>query len=279
MTKTKSISIVSGKGGVGKSNLTLNLGYTLSRMEHNTLIVDCDTGLANMDVLLGIAPEKHMQDILVSGDKPEDIVMPIAHEGPAKFDLIPANSGLAAFAELDSSSISIVCSALNPFAENYDYLLLDIGAGISPTALSFAAATAMRILVVTPEPTSMTDGYAFMKVLTAKYDVSNFYILVNQVETLTEAQHTFNRLCTVCERFLRFKPTFLGAVHNDAKVLEAVRRQRPFIELFPQSQAAKDCQSLAKGLLHLENPATEEDIENGPLVSRSLRSGEETAQK
>lgn len=279
MTKTKSISIVSGKGGVGKSNLSLNLGYTLSRLEHNTLIVDCDMGLANMDVLLGIAPEKHMQDILISGDKPEDIVMPIAHEGSAKLDLIPANSGLAAFAELDNASISIVCSALNPFAEEYDYLLLDIGAGISPTALSFAAATAMRILVVTPEPTSMTDGYAFMKVLTAKYDVSNFYILVNQVETLTEAQHTFNRLCTVCERFLRMKPTFLGAVHNDPKVLEAVRMQRPFMELFPQSQAAKDCQSLAKGLLRLENPATEEDIENGPLVPRSLRSGDETAQK
>ncbi len=245
---TLSIAVLSGKGGVGKSNLALNLCYSLHQRSHTVLLMDCDMGLANMDVLLGIAPESHLQDILLSNKNPREILMPIGPQNSGGFDLLPANSGMSGLTELDPAALEILRNSINPVAVDYDFLVLDIGAGISPTALGFGAMAVMRILVVTPEPTSLTDGYALMKVLSNKHGITSFHILVNQVESSQEGKRTFNRLSAVCEKFLQFTPTYLGHIRLDNQVTAAVRKQRPFIELYPNTPASLDCKQTVQTL-------------------------------
>ncbi len=253
---TVSVSIMSGKGGVGKSNIALNLGYALHLAGNSVLLADCDMGLANMDVLLGIAPKLHIQDMLLEDLEAAEILVPIAPEagpGAAPFDLLPANSGLAEFVDLDPGARSFLRDKVNPLADNYDFLFLDIGAGIAPTALEFGAMTTLRVVVVTPEPTSLTDSYAMMKVLSGRYDIRDFFILVNQVETPEEGNQTYRRLAAVCDRFLGFTPLRLGEIRMDRAMAEAVRKQRPLLQVAPHSNAAGDCRALATALQRLRN--------------------------
>ena len=247
--KTISISVLSGKGGVGKSNLALNLCYGLHRIGHSVLLVDCDMGLANIDVLLGIAPQQHVQDILIKNQDPSSVLVPIGPSGSTGFDFLPANSGMAEFVDLDAGARTLLRDRINPLAARYDFLCLDIGAGISSTALGFGAMTSLRLVVVTPEPTSLTDSYAMIKVMVTRYNVFDFFVLANQVESKEEARQTYTRLAAVCQRFLGFAPAYLGDVRFDRTLLEAVRKQTPLLQLKPRSPAAVDCMTLAS-LLH-----------------------------
>jgi ATPases involved in chromosome partitioning len=249
---TVSIAVISGKGGVGKSNLALNICYCLHQIGRSVLLMDCDMGLANMDVLLGIAPQKHVQDILIENEDPASIILPVVNKDN-RFDLIPANSGMADFVDLDSGARSMLCSKINPLAAAYDFMCMDIGAGISSTALGFSVMTSLRVVVVTPEPTSITDSYAMMKVIASRYNVTDFYILVNQVESSTEGKQTYARLSAVCKRFLGFSPIFLGEVRSDRNVAEAVRKQKAFMTLSPRSPAAMDCLTVANSLNRLRD--------------------------
>ncbi len=261
--RTISVSILSGKGGVGKSNLALNLCYGLHQLGNSVLLMDCDMGLANMDVLLGVTPQKHIQDILLENRAATEILVPFGPEGSnVRLDLLPANSGMAEFAELDTEARTLLRDRVNPLARNYDFFFLDIGAGISPTALSFGAMTSLRVVVVTPEPTSLTDSYAMMKVLSSRHQVQNFHILVNQVEGPAESKLTYNRLAAVCKRFLGFTPAYLGEVRTDRNLVEAVRKQKPLLQVFPRSPAAVDCMALAAALRRLreQTPAVAEDM-------------------
>lgn len=267
---TVSISVISGKGGVGKSNLALNICYGLHQAGRSILLMDCDMGLANMDVLLGIAPQKHVQDILIDNVDPASILLPIKNKGN-RFDLLPANSGMADFVELDSGARSMLCSKINPLASQYDFMCMDIGAGISSTALGFSVMTAIRIVVVTPEPTSITDSYAMMKVIAARYNVQDFYILVNQVESANEGKQTYARLSAVCKRFLGFSPIFLGEVRNDRGLVDAVRKQKPFMELSPRSPAAVDCMSIANNLNRLRETMLKQGTVTAPLRRLSVQ--------
>jgi MinD-like ATPase involved in chromosome partitioning or flagellar assembly len=159
---TLSLSIMSGKGGVGKTNLALNLGYALFRQGLTSLLMDCDLGLANLDVMLGLAPERNLQDLL--GDEvPTDEV--VAAIEPGGFDFLPAASGVPELVEMDEDMRAVLFQKITGLLSRYQMLVLDLGAGINSTALAFAAMTQLRLMVVTPEPTSLTDSYAMMKVL------------------------------------------------------------------------------------------------------------------
>ncbi|MDR2123840.1 MAG: MinD/ParA family protein [Desulfovibrio sp.] len=246
--KSVSFSILSGKGGVGKSNLALNISCGLHLLGRKVLLIDCDMGLANMDVLLGVTPGKHLQDILINNQDPAEILIPFGAEGRPGLDLLPANSGMAGFVDLDAGARSMLREKLNPLACAYDFICLDIGAGISPTVLNFASMTTLRLVVVTAEPTSLTDSYALMKVLSARYDVTDFHIIVNMAESREEAKRTFSRLAAVCERFLGFTPSFLCEIRADKVLTDAVRKQRPLMELAPRSPASRDCMAAAEKL-------------------------------
>ena len=198
---TLSISILSGKGGVGKTNLALNLAYALYKANHKMLVMDFDVGLANVDVLLGVSPEKNLQDLLKPGVMPADVV---AQVEPGGFDFLPAASGVPELLELDEDMRHSVFTKLNTVLGEYDYIIFDLGAGIGKTVLSLASMTRMRILVVTPEPTSLTDGYAVIKVLKNQHNIKDFQVVVNQATNAKEAQTTFDRLHGACKRFSRF---------------------------------------------------------------------------
>ena len=160
--KTLSVAVVSGKGGVGKTNLALNLGYALHKAGHPVMLMDCDLGLANLDVLLGLAPDKTLQDMLQPGVTSAEVVLPIE---PGGFDFLPSASGVPELIDLDEDLQRLLFSKLTSIIGSYEYLLMDLGAGISRTVLSFAAMAQERLVVITPEPTSLTDGYAMIKVL------------------------------------------------------------------------------------------------------------------
>ncbi|GAB7080530.1 MinD/ParA family protein [Megalodesulfovibrio paquesii] len=246
--KTLSVAILSGKGGVGKTNIALNLSYCLFKAGHRLLLMDCDIGLANLDVLLGIAPEKTIQD-LVDEDMPlQEIVMPLAKGG---FDLLPAASGVPELLELDDDSREQLFERLRPLFSQYDFAFMDMGAGISPTVLSFAAMSHVRVVVVTPEPTSLTDSYALIKVLATQHGVREFHVVVNMAETPNEEREAFNRLNATCERFLGFQVNFLGGISHDKHVPDAVRRQTPLMKLSPKSDSARDMMAIAVKLAKL----------------------------
>ena len=240
--RTLSVALMSGKGGVGKTNLTLNLGYALHMRKHSVLLMDCDLGLANLDVLLGITPEGNIQDVLLGSASMKSIIQPIAPQG---FDLLPAASGVPEMVDMTDDMRQALLDRLTPELGAYDFVLMDTGAGISETVQTMAALAAVRIVVLTPEPTSLTDSYALIKVLLDRHGVREFLILVNQTESNKETQQVFSSLANACRKFLQIEPTFLAAVHNDKTLIEAVRRQHALLAYKPDCRAAQDIQAVA----------------------------------
>ena len=243
--KTFSISVASGKGGVGKTNLALNLGFALHELGQSLVLLDADLGLANLDVLLGLSPEKNIQDLL-GNTSAESVVVPLASEG---FVFLPSASGVAELVDLDEDVQSLLLNKLDALFREYDYLIMDLGAGISPTVLSFAAMTQERIVVITPEPTSLTDSYALIKVLCTQHRIRNFQVIVNMAESDKEAMTSFTRLSQACERFLELPISLLGVVHRDPMVTESVRHQVPLLKFSPHSQASRDIRAIARKIM------------------------------
>jgi flagellar biosynthesis protein FlhG len=241
--QTLSISILSGKGGVGKTSLALNLSYALYGIGRSLLIMDCDLGLANLDVMLGISPEKNLQDLLNPDVTPANILFPLENNG---FDFLPAASGVPELVELDEDMRAHLLQRLNGLFMKYNYLVLDLGAGISSTVLSFAAMSRTRIVVLTPEPTSLTDSYALIKVLSTRNGIKDFLLVINQIDTPDEARQTFSRISNAAEKFLGIKPTLLGYVRHDPMVHESVCRQIPLLKMAPRSKASQDILAIAR---------------------------------
>lgn len=240
--KTLSIAIISGKGGVGKTNISLNLAYALYELKNSAILMDCDLGLANLDVLLGVTPEKNLQDLLEPGVQAKDVVVSL--ESP-NLDFLPAATGVPELANWDSDIQYALLEKLNDFFRNYDYLLLDLGAGISNTVTILAAMTHLKCVVITPEPTSLTDSYALIKILSSRKNVKDFLIIVNMVKNKREGELTFKRLQTACEHFLGIKIMLLGIILRDSAVTKAVLSQTPLCKLEPNSKAYKNIREIA----------------------------------
>lgn len=234
---TLSIAIVSGKGGVGKTNIALNLSYALYRAGQRVLLMDCDLGLANLDVLLGIAPKVSIEQVMLGEARIEDALVSVESDG---FSLLPATSGIDALGGAASPTRASFLRQLNATAKSFDYLILDLGAGITDAVQSFAVRAALRIAVVTPEPPSLTDTYALIKVIAAQHGVTDFHILVNQAESAREEQAAFTRLAAACKKFLGITVHSLGGIRYDPAMVDAVRRQRPLLQFAPASRAGKD---------------------------------------
>ena len=233
--RTLSLSVLSGKGGVGKTTIALNLSLALRREGARVLLVDCDLGLANLDVLLGISPEVTLQDVLISDVSASAAV----HRVEDGLDILPAASGVPELVDMTTDMRDMLLSRLRPLLGSYDYVFLDLGAGMSMA----------RVLVVTPEPTAMTDTYAIIKVLAQVHGVRDFLLVVNQTESREEETATFRRLHSACKRFLGVEPMLLGGIRQDPKVAEAICRRKPLLQLFPACNAAGDLVELAKRLM------------------------------
>lgn len=242
-----SVAVLSGKGGVGKTNLTLNLGFSLYQNGFKSLLMDCDMGLANLDVLLGITPEGNLQDVLLGEASIESVLHAVRPDG---LDVLPAASGVPEMNDLNPDRKDLLLSRLSPLLGKYDFVFMDIGAGISDTVQTFASMAAMRIVVITPEPTSLTDSYALIKVLNKRFGLLDFRIVVNEVTSAKEAQQAYDKLAGACQHFLKVDLKMLGHVRMDRKLTEAVCRQQPLMSYAPGSPAAQDIQAIA---LKLQN--------------------------
>lgn len=238
--RTVSLCIMSGKGGVGKTNLSLNLGFALRDLGHPSLLMDCDLGLANLDVLLGLAPEKNLQDMLSGAAKAQEVVLTVE----PGLDILPAASGVPEMVEMDQNQQAALFDKLAELVSAYEFLILDLGAGISGTVLSLACMAQMRVVLVTPEPTSLTDGYAMIKVLHSRFGVRDFLVVVNQASA-KEARETFQRLNMACKSFLGFELVLLGHVRLDRTMTQAVINQKPLARHAPECPAIKDIAGLA----------------------------------
>ena len=246
-----SLAIMSGKGGVGKSNISLNLGYTLAARGYPLLLMDCDLGLANLDVLLGITTDENLQDVLLRGSDVKEAIIPL-NKGTAKpFDVLPAASGVPELTDMNSDMRDLLIKRLEPTLSEYEIVLMDLGAGIHGTVQSFAAMAAVRVVVLTPEPTALTDAYALIKVLGQELGIKDFLVIVNDVADKKEEEMTFKRLEMACQKFLGVNPVLLGSVRHDSKMHQAVIKQKPLVELFPDANASKDIAILAERLLKI----------------------------
>jgi flagellar biosynthesis protein FlhG len=245
------IAITSGKGGVGKTNIVANLGFTLSQLGKKVLILDADLGLGNLDVLLGVAPKYNISHV-IRGDK---TIEEILEEGPGKIKILPAASGIQELTQLTHDQKMQFFTHLDRLIDDMDILLIDTAAGISSNVMDFNVMAHEIIVVVSPEPTSITDAYALMKVLSLKYAEKSCKLLVNLVSNPREAQDVFRQLDLVTDRFLDIRIDYFGCVLRDDNLTRGVKQQRLVSDLYPESKASRCFSELAKRLSKL-SPAS-----------------------
>ena len=246
-TRVRVLSLTSGKGGVGKTCVSVNLGYWLAKNGSRVLLLDADLGLANVDVVLGLRSEYTLEHVLSGEKSMSDIIL----EGPGGMSILPAGSGVAELADLNDESKIQLFNELESLEMPFDYLLVDTGAGISRTVLYFNNAVQDIVLVATPEPTSITDAYALMKVMSEQRKGFRFRILANMVQNEAEGKNVYRRLSTVSDKYLDVSTSYLGHVVADPNVVNAVRKQTALSVAFPKSPAARCLRTLANRIHEL----------------------------
>lgn len=245
--QTLSVAILSGKGGVGKSNVTLNLALSLQQSGASVLVVDGDLGLANVDVLMGFTPDGTIWDVL-QGRMTIDRVL---HTDASGLHVLPAASGTGQQAQLDSKSCQLLLKTLRPLAERHDFVLLDLGAGLSETVRLLARSAAVQLVVTTPEPTAITDAYALLKVLGKAHHLDHFQVVINNVQDPEEVSLTRTRLLGAARKFLQVEARLIGTIRHDPLLQEAVCKRTPLLRLYPDCPAATDIAAIAKKLKSL----------------------------
>jgi flagellar biosynthesis protein FlhG len=229
------IAITSGKGGVGKTNIVANLGYSLSRAGKRVLILDADFGLGNLDVLLGLAPKFNLSHAVAGLKKVSEITV----EGPGGMTILPASSGIEEMTKLSVSQRMQLLGELDELLSGKDVLLIDTAAGISANVMYFNAAAQEIIVVVSPEPTSLTDAYALMKIMSMRYGKRRFNLLVNMAVDEEEGLDIYRQLKSVSDRFLEIDIRYLGHILRDDNVTKCVRKQKVISQHLPSSLASQ----------------------------------------
>lgn len=245
---TRVIAVTSGKGGVGKTQVCVNLGLALTQLGKKVLLLDADLGLANINVLLGFKPGATLHDVISGKAQLKDILVNLK-DG---FDVIPAASGIPEMTRLSESQRMTIAAAVEEFGDHYDYMFIDTAAGIGDNVLHFNTSAEEIFVVVDPEPTSITDAYALIKVLSTRYDVKEFSILANSTPIGQDGRQTYAKLATATEKFLNVRLKFLGSISDDEVVSEAVIAQKPYLTLYPGSRASRDIKRLAQKVIEQE---------------------------
>jgi flagellar biosynthesis protein FlhG len=246
LTKPKVIAITSGKGGVGKTNAVGNLAVACQRMGKKVLIFDADLGLANIDIIFGINP-KHTIDSVIKGERE---LSQIIVKGPEGVAVMPASSGVQELAHLTEGQKINLLNEFDSLNNNFDIFLIDTAAGISSNVIYFNLAAQERVLVVTPEPTSITDAYALMKVMFNQYGTKSFLLLINMVNNEKEARSVYKNLSKVAARFMAgVSIDYAGFIPWDSRLQEAVTRREPVVCCYPESSSSKSFHELAHYLV------------------------------
>ncbi len=239
------IAVTSGKGGVGKTNVVGNLALSMADMGKKVMILDADLGLANIDIIFGVHPNFNIGHVLSGEKQLGDIIV----EGPAGVRIIPAGSGFVNLTHLTDGQKLCLLSEFESLEDDFDYFIIDTGAGISTNVTYFNLAADECIIVVTPEPTSVTDAYAMIKVMSTQYGEKRFKLLMNMVKDEREAKSVFLNLIQVADQYLSgVVLEYCGFLPRDEKVPAAVRQQKPFVTLYPKAPSSINIRQIARQL-------------------------------
>lgn len=241
------MAITSGKGGVGKTLVTVNLAINYARQGLKVLLIDADLGLANLDVVLGLTAKHTIEDVL-NGSLTLDEV---AITGPLGITILPAASGVAELSNLTEQQKLSLVDHIDHWNADFDVVLVDTGAGISPNVRFFVLAVERIMILVTPDPASITDAYALMKVMFLNHRVSHFDLVVNQVNNEKEAKDVYRTLSQVADKYLNVGMNFVGSIPEDGFLVKAVRQQKPVAELFPDAPASLAFTALSERIMRL----------------------------
>ncbi len=245
--QTEVIGIASGKGGVGKTTTSINLAVALSQMGHSVMLFDADLGLANAQIALGARAEYNLGHFL-SGHKTLAEIMVTTRQG---VKLIPGASGMQELAALSQLQAASIVQSFSVLADDVDYLIVDVAAGISPSVLSFLAACQRRFIVVKDDPSSIADAYGTIKILSKEMELDEIYLLPNMVHTQSEGWKLYKKLNDVCVRFLGAPVHYLTSIEEDEMVLRALKKYQSVLELAPGSGASRDYRRLAEACTNL----------------------------
>lgn len=263
------ITVTSGKGGVGKTSVSINLAIQFRKQGKSVIIFDADFGLANIEVMFGAIPKYNLADMIYRGKSIKDIIV----KGPMDIGFISGGSGINGLGNLSYDQINFLVYKLRELEGMADIIIVDTGAGISDSVLGFVAASSEVMLVATPEPTSITDAYALLKALNVRAgferENTTIHVIANRVSSHEEGVNLYNKLNVVVSKFLNIKLNFLGIVPQDENVGRAVMQQKPVSLIYPNSTASKNFLNLATGLLNGESAA--ENKKNKGLASAILR--------
>lgn len=243
-SRMATVAITSGKGGVGKTNVVVNIAVSLARRGYKILLLDADFGLGNIDILLGLDPPRDISDVLYKGIPMEDVL--ITYEGVS---IVPAASGVQTLAEVSSEMEEKLHQSLEGLNDRMDLLMIDTAAGISDNVVSLLLSSDDIVLVVSTEPTSIVDAYAVIKVMTELDAGKRFWVVANMVENADEGTELFRKLANAAQRFLGKKIQYLSHLRKDRKIVEAVRAQQPVVLLYPQSSVSRDFSRLSMELI------------------------------
>lgn len=237
------IAIASGKGGVGKTWFSVTLAHALANEGKSVLLFDGDLGLANVDVQLGLMPKRDLNDV-IRGRLSLDKVVQTYEDGG--FDIIAGRSGQASLSALPSQRLAYLRDQIVDICDQYDVVLIDLGAGVDRTVRMLSGAATQTLLITTDEPTSLTDAYAFIKLGNAAGMSKKVSIVVNQASSVSEGEKTYKTLLKACENFLRLTPPIAGMVRLDPRVKESIRHQTPILTRSPNSEAAEDVEKISR---------------------------------
>jgi flagellar biosynthesis protein FlhG len=248
-TQQRIITVTSGKGGVGKSNVVINLAIAISRMGKRVLIIDADLGLANVDILLGLRNRFNLQHVIEGRMKLKDIVV----YGPAGVKVVPGSSGIPRIANMSSRKRQEFITSFKELEGEADVILIDTSAGMTKNVINLALLADEIVLVTTPEPSAITDAYAMIKVIHAEKPTARLGLVVNMARTESEALEVANKIAHVSRQFLNFHVLTLGMLPNDPCVPKAVMQRQPWSELYPRAAATKAIKHVAAKLLNGNN--------------------------
>jgi flagellar biosynthesis protein FlhG len=244
------VSITSGKGGVGKTNIAVNLAIALAKQGKRVMILDADLSLANVNILLGLDAPYDISDLLSGGKELDEIVI----HGPFGIKIIPASSGMDGLATLTLPEKLLLLEKFDNFKEKIDILLVDTCAGIGSNVIYFTVASQEIIVVANPEPTSFANAYSMIKVLSQKYHEKSFQFIVNNARDEQEARKLYETLLSVSQKFLNVSVDYLGFIHNDLNLVRAVKNKKAVLEQYPDSIASRDIESIAQKFLGTPPP-------------------------
>lgn len=256
--KSRIITVTSGKGGVGKTSVSINLAIQFRLQGKRVIIFDADFGLANIEVMFGAIPKYNLSDLIYRGKDLNDIIM----KGPMDIGFISGGSGISGFGDLTKDQITYLVYKIKELENMADIIIIDTGAGISSAVMEFVVSSNEVILVTTPEPTSITDSYSLLKALNKREDFDktsvHIKVVTNRVKNYEEGINLYNKLNVVVGKFLNFKIDFLGVIENDDNMSKSVIQQKPISMAYPNSKAAKSFKRISDTLLEMKTDVDEQ---------------------